>query len=259
MSAVAALLLAVLGLLPIAHWIVGGQAAPWYDERLRFWLIGGVVVSGIAALVVMAARRWPTLWNTGWWGRTASRWQRAGGRGDGVITLAAGMLYAAVARGVFAGRPLLTDEVIQLFQARLFAGGRLWLPAGPHPEFTSAMHLIDWGGKVYGQFPAGGPAMLALGSLVGVEWLVLPLAGAVGVYCFARLLRLIEPRAGVALAALLLFAFAPFVVFLNGSMMNHGTTVMWLLTASLALAVATRSAAAAPRAAFLMEIGRAHV
>ncbi|MEP6590955.1 MAG: hypothetical protein ABJC19_07215 [Gemmatimonadota bacterium] len=252
MAAVAALLLAVLGLLPIANWIAGGHAAPWYDERLRLWLIGGAVVSGLAAVVVMAARRWPTIWSSDGWGRIASRWHHTGRRGDGAIALAAGVLYAAVARGVFAGRPLLTDEVIQLFQARIFAGGRLWLPASPHPEFTSAMHLIDWGGKVYGQFPAGGPAMLALGSLVSAEWLVLPLAGAVSVYCFARLLRLIEPRAGVALAALLLFAFAPFVVFLNGSMMNHSTTVMWLLVASLALGMATRNAQAAPRAAFLM-------
>ena len=40
------------------------------------------------------------------------------------------------------------------------------------------MHLIDWGGKVYGQFPAGGPGDAALGTLVGAEWLVGPVAGA---------------------------------------------------------------------------------
>lgn len=236
MARFAALILAVLGLLPIANWIAGGHEAPWYDARLRLWLIGGVLVSATAWGLVRAAQRWPTLWRTGAWQRITSRWHDGGRRGDGVIALVAGLLYATVSRAVFAGRPLLTDEVIQLVQARIFAGGRLWLPAGAHPEFTSAMHLIDWAGKVYGQFPAGGPAMLALGTLIGAEWLVVPVAGAISVYCLARLFRLIEPRSGVALAAILLFAFAPFVVFLNGSMMNHGTTVMWLLVASLALA-----------------------
>ncbi|MES2124151.1 MAG: hypothetical protein V4503_05630 [Gemmatimonadota bacterium] len=239
MARLAALILAVFGLLPIANWIAGGHEAPWYDVRLRLWLIGGVVVSGVAWLVVRAAARWPGLWSTGAWQRIARRWHEGGRRGDGVIALVAGLLYATVARAVFAGRPLLTDEVIQLVQARIFAGGRLWLPAGAHPEFTSAMHLIDWAGKVYGQFPAGGPAMLALGSLIRAEWLVVPVAGAISVYCLARLLRLIESQAGVALAAVLLFAFAPFVVFLDGSMMNHGTTLMWLLVAALALAHVT--------------------
>ena len=67
---------------------------------------------------------------------------------------------------VFSGRPLLIDEMVQIIQARIFASGALWLPAPAHPEFTSSMHLID-GGKLYGQFPAGGPAMLALGACSG--------------------------------------------------------------------------------------------
>ncbi len=135
---------------------------------------------------------------------------------------------------VFSGRPLLIDEIIQVVQARIFASGRLWLPAPAHPEFTSSMHLIDTG-KVYGQFPAGGPAMLALGTLVRAEWLVGPVAGVVSAWAFARLLRLIEPRRFVRRLALALFALAPFVVFMSGSHMNHVTSLMWLLLATTAL------------------------
>ena len=90
----------------------------------------------------------------------------------GIVLLAA-VLYVVVARLVFSGRPLLIDEIIQVVQARIFASGRLWLPVPAHPEFTSSMHLIDTG-KLYGQFPAGGPAMLALGTLFRAEWLVGP-------------------------------------------------------------------------------------
>ena len=150
---------------------------------------------------------------------------------------------------VLSAKPLLIDEIIQVYQARIFTSGRLWAVAPAHPEFTSTMLLLDWGGKVYGQFPAGGPAMLAIGTLLHSEWLVGPIFAAIGVYAFARLLRMVEVRNGVALAALLLLAFAPFCVFLDASMMNHVTTTTWLLVAALALVVATRSEAAVPRAA----------
>ena len=96
------------------------------------------------------------------------------------------------------------------------------------------MHLIDTG-KVYGQFPAGGPAMLALGSLLRAEWLVGPVTGVVSAWAFARLLRLVEPRRFVRRLALALFALAPFVVFMSGSHMNHVTSLMWLMLATAAL------------------------
>ena len=252
MARLAALILAVFGLLPIANWIAGGHDAPWYGARLRLWSIGGAVVVAIALAVGRAVRQRPALWPAGQWGRLAARWYAADRRIDGLLALVAGGLYAVISRVVFSAKPLLTDEIIQLVQARIFASGRLWAPAPLYPEFTSSVHLLDWGGKVYGQFPPGGPAMLAIGTVLHIEWLVGPIAGALGVYVFARLLRMVEPRDGVALAALLLFAFAPFCAFLSGSMMNHVTAATWLLVAALALAVATRSAAAVPRAALAM-------
>src|SRR5690606_34555697 len=144
------------------------------------------------------------------------------------------------------------DEIIQVYQARIFASGRLWLPAPEHLEFTGAMHLIDHAGKVYGQFPAGGPAMLMLGTLAGAEWLVGPVFAAVSVILFARLLRRIEASDGAALAALLLFAFAPFTFFLSGSMMNHVTALTWLLAAALGLAIVSSEEQARPGVTFVI-------
>lgn len=251
MAQLAALILTVFGLLPIANWITGGHSAPWYRERLTLWAVGGVVVVTTMIAVRLAVRTWPALWDAGRWASLAGRWRTANRRVDAALAAVAALLYAGISHVIFSAKPLLTDEIVQLFQGRIFASGRLWLPATQFPEFTSAINVIDWGGKVYGQFPAGGPAMLAVGTLLHIEWLVGPIAGALGVYAFARLLRIIEVRDGVALAALLLFAFAPFCAFLNGSMMNHVTTTTWLLAASLALAAATRPAHAVPRAAFV--------
>ncbi len=240
MAQFAAALLLLLGLLPIANWIPGGHEAPWYDGRLHLWISGGAIVLGIGVIAGIAVRRYPMLWREGLWARVAGAWRRAGLPADLAIGVTGMALYAVLARRILSAKPLLIDEIIQVYQARIFAAGHLWLPAPADPAFTNSQHLLDWGGKVFGQFPAGGPAMLALGSLVHAEWLVGPFFAGVGVVIFARLLRRIESRSGTALAALLLFAFAPFCIFLDASMMNHVTETTWLLAAALGLAVAVQ-------------------
>jgi hypothetical protein len=137
----------------------------------------------------------------------------------------------------------LIDEIVQVYQARILAAGHLSLPAAPHQEFFSSFHVVERDGRVFGQFPMGGPAMLALGTLLGGEWLVGPLFGAATVLLFGRLMRRVEPRAGVAFAATLLFAFAPFALFMAGSHMNHVTALCWLVVALLGLARATADGA----------------
>jgi hypothetical protein len=155
-----------------------------------------------------------------------------------LVPFGAFALYVIIARLVFSGRPLLIDEVVQLLQARIFTSGHLWLPVAAHREFFSILHLVDTGDKVYSQFPPGGPAMLALGELVHAPWLVGPACGAISVALFARLLKWTDPGASSAfhLGATLLFAIAPFGAFMFASHMNHVTTLMWLLVATLGLA-----------------------
>ncbi len=252
MAQLAALFLLCFGLLPIANWIPGGHDAPWYANRLAEWWLNGGIVCGIGVVAAIAFRSNPGLWRTGLWARVAAKWRAAGRAGDAGIAGLVFVVCAVVSRVVLSAKPLLIDEIISLYQARIFTTGRLWLPASAHPEFTNAMHLLDWNGKVYGQFPAGGPAMLAIGTLVHAEWLVGPAATAIGAYLFGRLLRRLDLRDGTALAALLLYSLSPFTIFLGGSMMNHVTTTMWLIGAALALVIATEGESGRPRSAFLM-------
>jgi hypothetical protein len=248
----AALILLVFGWLPIANWIPGGHDAPWYATRLTDWLSGGAIALGVGIVTAIVLRQSPRLWRDGAWAAVARRWRGLDRRADGVIAVLCIVVCAFVSRATFSTKPLFIDEIIQVYQARILASGHLWLAAPQFPQFSSAQLLLDWGGKVYGQFPVGGPAMLALGVLVHAVWLVGPVATGIGVYCFARLLRRVEGHDGTALAALLLYAFAPFTVFLGGTMMNHVTATTWVLAAALALACAAEDDQPHPRAAFLL-------
>ena len=101
-----------------------------------------------------------------------------------------------MATAVFSQRPLLIDELAQLWQAQRYAEWRLSIPAPLHREFFSFLHLVDTGDAVYAQFPPGGPFMLWLGVLAGAPRMVGPVCGALCVWLFARIARAAEPEAG---------------------------------------------------------------
>lgn len=246
-----AIAIVVLTLTPIANWLPGGETDPEYAARTIDWMLGlalCVGVGGLAAYVVhvrgRGAMHIDDLGDAG--GRRAAPDASAvvGSAGSVFslgIALLAGVLYLVIARLVFSGKPLLIDEIVQVMQARWYAEGRLWVPTPPLREFFSVMHLVDLGPKTFGQFPAGGPAMLALGSLVGAEWVVGPVAGAFSVWLFSDLLRAVEPTASQRWhrGTVVLFALAPFGAFMFGSHMNHATTLLWILMAWVGLRQAT--------------------
>ena len=249
-------LILVFGLLPWANWIPGGHSAEWYSVVAADWLNGTFIAVGGGLVLAILSRRLP-LWRTGALQAVGERYEDHPGAVTLGLALGAGLLYAVVARVVFSGRPLLIDEMIQVFQGRIFAHGHLWRVAAEYPEFFSSMHVIDMGGRVYGQFPAGGPAMLMLGTLVGAEWLVGPVSGAISVVAFGYLIRRVATEPSVRLGAIVLFAFAPFTVFMAGSYMNHVTGLTWLLIAVAALAAVVGGDSPRPRswAALLCGLG----
>ena len=242
--------LAALAFLPIANWIPGGHEADWYSTALQMWRVGALVVGGLAAVLALVAHRHVANLDLAL-ARLAAAHRLPAGLAAATLVLAAFALYALVATSVLSRRPLLIDELIQLYQARIFEHGRLWLPTTGHPEFFGAMHLVDQGGRVYGQFPPGGPAFLAAGDLLGAAWLVGPACGALSVAAFIAFLRIAEPSRGARWAAAALLAFAPFTVFLSGSHMNHVFTLAALLGATAALARVVTATAPRPGLALL--------
>ncbi|HEX6536147.1 MAG TPA: hypothetical protein VF041_16230, partial [Gemmatimonadaceae bacterium] len=205
-----ALAVALLAFLPIANWIPGGHEAPWYRAVSSLWLSGGAIAIGAGVVLMILARRIDALWREGALDGVVATWARRPVLFASAIAVVALALYVWVALHVLGGKPLFVDEIVQMVQAQMYAGGVLARPVYVHPEFFSSIHVVDSHGLWYSQFPAGGPAMLALGVLVGAPWLVGPVCAAVGVLAFAAYTRRAEARPGVALLATVLFAFAPF-------------------------------------------------
>ncbi|MBX9927381.1 MAG: hypothetical protein K2X99_00580 [Gemmatimonadaceae bacterium] len=233
----AALLLLVLGFVPWATLLPGGEQDRAWWPRLLDHANGTLICAGVGFIAWMLVRRraiaWrmPRLPTVPLWG----------------VMAGAFALYVAIAWGVLSHRPLLIDEIVQLWQARVYASGALSLPTERYPEFRSILHVVDVGARTYSQFPPGGPAFLALGVLVGAPWIVGPAFGALSVGLMGRLARGLAAedaedasaaRFGVATAAL--FAVTPFVAFMAASHMNHVTALWALLVSAVALQHHTR-------------------
>ncbi len=165
---------------------------------------------------------------------------------------------------VFQHMPHVQDSIAQLFQARIFAAGRLWLPSMPFPDFFDYTHIINisgqtghpasgfavpgWpgpAGRWYSQYPFLHPLLLALGVLIGMPWLINPLLGAIIVPVIYQLGReLYDERTGRT--AGLLAAVSPFLFNMAAEFMNHTSA---LLFAALFLLFFARAAGLTTRPA----------
>ena len=197
---------------------------PYPDELLRYWVWGGALI--VLAAIVAALAPLGDL-------------QRRIGR---LVLAPAPALFALIVAAVTAALALYfsaslfhhaantSDEIAQLWQAKILLHGRLSLPVDPNREFFSLDTVID-SGAWYSQFPIGGPFVLAFGALVGAPWAVDPLlagASAALVYDVAR--RTFGESTGRASA--LVFATAPMILTMSATWMNH-TPVMFLALLAL--------------------------
>jgi hypothetical protein len=156
---------------------------------------------------------------------------------DGFAVVAAlwvTILAAVLAVLSYQRHPHVPDEVIYLYHARYLAAGRLSVPAPPVPEAFS-FYLIPYrADQWYSIFSPGWPAMLAVGVLAGVPWLVNPVLAGINVLLVYVLLQgLYELR--TARVAVLLLCASPWFLFMGMNFMAH----TFMLTCALLAAVGT--------------------
>ncbi|TAK24714.1 MAG: hypothetical protein EPO26_05745 [Chloroflexota bacterium] len=135
----------------------------------------------------------------------------------GGLTLA---VTAFVADGLLDRIPHVQDSVAYLFQAKLFAMGRLWAPAPPLPDFFWHEFIVIDGDRWFAKYPPGFPLILAAGVLLGAPWLVNPVLAALTILVIYAIGAHLWSRT-VGLLAAGLIAVSPFAIGLGGSHMAH--------------------------------------
>src|SRR2546425_6622295 len=161
-------LLLVIPFLPVA-----AMFGPYADARGLFgpvdWVLGTGIfltstwLAGMLAppQLLRALRRR---------GRALASWLRPAALP--LVLAAAGVALVTISVVVFRCRPVMVDEIVQLFQARIFAAGAVKAPPPALPEFFTTQHLIVDEHGWYAQYPPGQSALLALGLWVGGPWIV---------------------------------------------------------------------------------------
>jgi hypothetical protein len=136
--------------------------------------------------------------------------------------------------------PHIPDEVVYLYQARHLSEGVLAMPAPPVPEAFD-IYLMHFDGKRwYPSPPAGWPAMLALGVLLGIPWLINPILAGLNILLSYLFIQEIYSRYTARMVVLLL-CFSPWYIFMAMNFMTHTFTLTCALCAALAIIKARKS------------------
>ncbi len=139
---------------------------------------------------------------------------------------------------VNAATPLIFDELLYLWQARLLATGHLTAATPVHHEFVSVLHLFDLDGRCFGQYPIGYPLALIPWVVAGIPWGLNVFLGGASLLLLYRFASRLDGRA-TAWVAMLLTALSPFFVVQSTTFLVHPLTLA--LTLLLALLRRERS------------------
>ncbi|MGQ9678310.1 MAG: glycosyltransferase family 39 protein [bacterium] len=144
------------------------------------------------------------------------------------LILTAGFLFLVsnlVSYFVFEHLPHIQDSISQLFQARIFAQGKIHLPSPQFPDFFDYTHIIN-NGNWYSQYPWLHSFLLMLFVFLGIPWLLNPLLGALFILVLYHLGKELYDET-TARIAVLLASFSPFIFNMSAEYMNHPSALLF--------------------------------
>lgn len=224
-----AVLLAAIGLIPVANFLSAGHAVPWWRAALVEWSTVGLAIVLVSILLAWRAEPWLARAIEGVTRLLVKPSPRAFEIGVALVVV---VFAAILAQYCFSGLVFTGDEMAQRWHARMLLAGRLFLHPEAHREFFSTAEVLDANGRWFSQFPIGGPLVIAGGMALGAPWLVNPLLAGLTAANLHRFLRRAYDDV-TARAATLLFAISPFVLIMSASQLNHVATLA-LVTFALA-------------------------
>jgi len=203
----------------IAQWYVPTDPWPYLAVNARTlayavaWAVLLLLLAVIlgAALAAYSGERVSALWARGY-------------SASSIVSLAALAIFLAsalyVALGEYNGMPHIFDAQAYVFQAKVLASGRLFMPLPPLADSFPIPFFGVVNGHWVAQYGPGTALTLVPGILLGLPWLVQPLfavgtlalVGAIGHRLYGR---------WVATVAIVLGALSPFFLFQVGAYFSH--------------------------------------
>ena len=141
------------------------------------------------------------------------------------------LMCGSISWHIFDAVPGFIDGCSYMFQARLFAHGMLAAPLPPESEFFEVGNTI-LSDKWYTVYPPGYPAILALGVLLRISWLVNPLLGALTIVCIYLLAKELYGNDTAKLSAVLACT-SSFFLFMSSEFASHTSTLFFVTLAFL--------------------------
>ena len=136
--------------------------------------------------------------------------------------------------------PHIPDEVAYLYHARYFANGVLTMPAPPIPEAFDFYLMHFEKGQWFPSPPPGWPALLALGVLLNIPWLVNPMLAGLNVLLVYIMLQQLYSRR-IARLAVFLLCVSPWHLFMAMNFMVHTFTLTCALIATVSIMQARKT------------------
>lgn len=229
---VAAGILALLGVFPLANVLGDGSEVVWWRGAMIVWAAYGGML--ILVLWVVADR----------WGgpvdRVMARIADHGSRISRPTFVATASLFtvaaaAFVALFSFSGQAFTGDEMVMSWHARMLLAGHVSIPRPAHSEFFSIFGVMDSGPRWFSQFPILGPALHAVGLAAHALWLVNPLLLGLATWQLYRFVRRTHGE-HTARWATALFALSPFILILGATQLSHTPALLLTLLALAELA-----------------------
>ncbi len=119
------------------------------------------------------------------------------------------------------------DAVVTLFQAKIFAAGKLWVQAPPYPEFFLS-EMVTNGTKWFSMVQKGHAILLSLFYLIRIPWLLGPLLGACSLVLFFFFVKNCFDGETAKEAAVLLL-FSPLFLFISASFLNQNSSLLFIM------------------------------
>ncbi|MGH2515258.1 MAG: glycosyltransferase family 39 protein [Ktedonobacterales bacterium] len=132
--------------------------------------------------------------------------------------------YIAVVQ--YSAEPHILDASAYYFQAKIFASGHLAAPAPADSAAFAGPFMVAEGGRWFAQYPPATSALLALGLLAHLPWIVEPLLGALSLWGIYRIGCRLFSRP-VACLAVLLGGLSAFYTFLAATYLSHAVALFF--------------------------------